>query len=187
MTTTQNKATEQDEDSNSDDDYRRDQIPIKDQMEDEIQDEQDIENEINLHALAQNNDKTDDRVCYKWLTGQCNLGKDCILPHSTTAAEKHIQKLKLALDRKKTPNLASISNGAEGMRTVGWLDLEDGENLHEIQVLLDPGSDVHSFISLNLVKTLFIDTSQKEDAATIRLGGTEYTQQTEGAIWVASK
>ena len=73
------------------------------------------------------------------------------------------------------------------MRTTAWLDLEDGEEPHKIQVLLDPGSDVYSFISSDLVKSLFMDISQKEDAATIRLGGTEHTQQTMGAIWVNIK
>jgi hypothetical protein len=185
---TQNKAVEHDEDSNSDADYTRDEISTNIQVEDNSQTETDDLKEEELGELyALGNDKIDDRVCYKWLTGQCNLGKDCILPHSTTAAEKHIQKLKIALDKKRIPNLASIGNGTEGMRTTAWLDLEDGEEPHKIQVLLDPGSDVYSFISSDLVKSLFMDISQKEDAATIRLGGTEHTQQTMGAIWVNIK
>jgi len=182
---THDYAAEQEESSNSDDDYNRDRISTNIQVEDNSQTETDDQNEEGLAELyALGNDKTDERVCYKWLTGQCNLGKDCILPHSTTAAEKHIQKLKLALDKKRIPNLASIGNGVEGMRTTAWLDLEDGQKPHKIQVLLDPGSDVHSFISRELVKELFMDTSHKEEAATIRLGGTEHTQQTEGAIWI---
>lgn len=182
-----NKATRQDEASNSDDDYNRNLFSTNIETEDESQTDLDITNEADLHALSHNNDKPDDRVCYRWLTNQCDLGNKCALPHSTSAAERHIQKLKLAVDKKKMPNLASIGNGTEGMRTTAWLDLEDGEKPHKIQVLLDPGSDVYSFISSDLVKNLFIDTSQKKDAATIRLGGTEHTQQTMGAIWVNIK
>jgi hypothetical protein len=185
--TTQNKAVEQEEGDNSDDDYNRDQTPTNIPVEDGSQIETEHLNEeelAELYALGLSNDKTDDRVCYRWLTSQCDLGNKCALPHSTSAAERHIQKLKLAIDKKKIPNLASIGNGTEGMRTTAWLDLEDGEKPHEIQVLLDPGSDVYSFISSDLVKNLFMDTSQKEDAATIRLGGTEHTKQTEGAIWI---
>ncbi len=60
-----NNAIRQDEDNNSDDDYNRDLIPTNAKIEDEIQDEQDIVNEINLHALAQSNDRSEDRVCYR--------------------------------------------------------------------------------------------------------------------------
>jgi hypothetical protein len=72
------------------------------------------------------------------------------------------------------------------MRTTAWLDLEDGNAPHEIQALLDPGSDTHSFISLEMVKTKFTDAENRiiETPATIRLGGTEKTQPTYGSIWV---
>jgi len=72
--TTPNKDTGQDEVSNSDDDYNRNLFYTNIETEDESQTEADITNETDLHALSHNNDKPDDRVCYRWLTIQCDLG-----------------------------------------------------------------------------------------------------------------
>jgi hypothetical protein len=166
--------------SDSEDDYQRDTTSLVTNTEAMKEDES---NEAELNAIT---DNTDTRVCYRWLTGICDKGKSCTLPHTTEAAQSHIEKLKIALNKKKTPNLAAIGDSADGMRTTAWIDLEDGNASHEIQALLDPGSDTHSFISLEMVKTIFTDPENKiiEQPAIIRLGGTEKTQPTYGSIWV---
>jgi hypothetical protein len=171
--------------SDSEDDYQRDTTPLVTNTEAMEEEESNLEesNEADLNAIT---DNTDTRVCYRWLTGICDKGKSCTLPHTTEAAQSHIEKLKIALNKKRTPNLAAIGDGTDGMRMTAWLDLEDGNASHEIQALLDPGSDTHSFISLEMVKTIFTDAENRiiETPAIIRLGGTEKTQSTYGSIWV---
>jgi hypothetical protein len=171
--------------SDSEDDYQRDTIPLITNTEAMEEQESNLEesNEAELNAIT---DNTDTRVCYRWLTGICDKGKSCTLPHTTEAAQSHIEKLKIALNKKKTPNLAAIGNSMDGMRTTAWLDPEDGNALQEIQALLDPGSDTHSFISMEMVKTMFTEAKDRiiDTPAIIRLGGTEKTQPTYGSIWV---